>query len=507
MREVNMKHDVEAAFAASELATFFDKKQKKMFEIFKRPGRWMITAGASPDKNWPYPDGMISASNGKAIDVQIALEYKRPNEGVHGVLTALGQAFAYISKGYQGTAIVIPEDYPGCSNPATQIINFINCANSMAPIGVYTYKPNQIVPGSVSFKGNLEEKRTLKFHSGKVKKVASTSRDSTLWVHFREGSSEYDDVYKYCYTARQLDETKRENFARYKIPPELKAALIRKGITEPYMFLSNSVNDSKAKNRTWRAFWFKYMAHCGALQIYDKMGTTYKVHEDNSKIKALSGKYRVFFTQNKKDLVNKLNAGTITEDNAWEKFAENVHNRAHSYRVDIEAFTYGIGFVNSDFKLTELGFRYINSCTSVGPFSDLPKRIFAGACLNNGNMNVFLQFLHMVTEDNIKINHLKWTKELKDKGGNIIGYKFDEKEYCEDIENEFVKLHIIKKTTGRGGKKRPALKAEVRLLKMLEITDAQYRVGTGLPIDWGKVQSINDYFNSNKLNELDTCNY
>ena len=70
--------------------------------------------------------------NGRKEDVQIALEYKRPNETVHGILTAIGQAFAYISKGYQGAVIVIPDSYPSCSDPAAQIINFINTANSKA---------------------------------------------------------------------------------------------------------------------------------------------------------------------------------------------------------------------------------------------------------------------------------------------------------------------------------------------------------------------------------------
>lgn len=501
-----MNHDVEAAFAASELADIFDKKQKKMFKIYKRPGVWTITAGISPDRNWPFPDGMISASNGKKGDVQIALEYKRPNETVHGVLTALGQAFAYISKGYQGAVIVIPDSYPSCPNPAAQIINFINAANTKAPIGVYTYKSSLIAPGKVSFKGNLKEERALDFHSGGIKKIAGASKDSTIWVHFREGSSEFDDIYKYCYTAKQMDESKPESFAAFSIPAELEAALKRKKIADIYEYLSSSVSESTAKNRIWRAYWFEYMAHKGVLTLYDKVGTTYKIHEENSKIKTPSGKYRTFFTQNKKYLVDQLNAGTISEDSAWETFADNINKRAHSYRIDIEAFAYGIGFVNSDFKLTELGFRYVNSCKR-DPFDDLPKKIFAGACLNNGNMNVFLQFLHSVTEEKLSINNLEWTNEVKDKKGNIVGYKFDDKSYTDDVEKEFVKLHIIRKTTGRSGKKRPALKAEIHLLKMLEITDGKYRVGAGLPIDWGKVQSINDYYNLNKLGELDNCNY
>ena len=235
-----MNHDVEAAFAASELAAIFDKKQKKMFKIYKRPGVWTITAGTATDRTWPFPDGMISASNGKKGDVQIALEYKRPNENVHGVLTALGQAFAYISKGYQGTAIVIPDSYLSCPNPAAQIINFINAANAKAPIGVYTYKSSLIVPGKVSFKGNLKEERALEFCTGGIKKVAGASKDSTIWVHFREGSSEFDDIYKYCYTAKQMDESKKESFASFTIPNELDAALKRKKIADIYaIFLLN----------------------------------------------------------------------------------------------------------------------------------------------------------------------------------------------------------------------------------------------------------------------------
>ncbi len=502
-----MNHDVEAAFAASELADIFDKKQKKMFKIYKRPGEWTITAGASPDKNWPFPDGRISASNGKKKDVQIALEYKRPNETVHGILTALGQAFAYISKGYQGAVIVMPDSYLSCRNPAAQIVNFINAANAKAPIGVYTYKSSLIAPGKVSFKGNLKEVRALDFHSGEIKKVEGVSKDSTIWVHFREGSSEFDDIYKYCYTAKKIDESKSESFTPSLIPAELIAALKRKKIIDIYAYLSHSVSSSTVKNRIWRAYWFEYMAHKGVLTLYDKVGTTYKIHKECSKIKTLSGEYRIFFTKNKKTLVDQLNAGIISEDEAWEIFAENIRNRAHSYRIDIEAFAYGIGFVNADFKLTELGFRYVNSCADGDPFDDLPKKIFAGACLNNGNMNVFLQFLHRVTEDELSIDNLKWSNEVKDKKGSVVGYKFDEKEYTEDLEKEFIKLHIIKKTTGRSGKKRPSLKAEICLLKMLEITDRQYRVGAGLPINWGKVQSINDYYNLNKLDELDTCNY
>ena len=251
------------------------------------------------------------------------------------------------------------------------------------------------------FKSNLEEKRPLEFHSKSIKKVDGISKDSTIWTHFREGSSEYDDIYKYCYTVKQLDESKSELFTEFSVPLELEEALKRKKIKNPYTYLSNSVAVPTTKNRVWRAYWFKYMAHKGVLTLYDKDGKKYKVHEENSKIRTLSGNFRAFFAKNKKKLVDMLNEGIITEEEAWEQFAENIKNRAHSYRIDIETFTYGIGLVDSEFKLTELGYRYVNSCTSGDPFENLPKKIFAGACLNNGNMNVFLQFLHRITENEL----------------------------------------------------------------------------------------------------------
>lgn len=104
------------------------------------------------------------------LQAKFAIEYKRPNEGLHGVLTALGQAFAYISKGYQGAAIVIPDKYPTCSDPAAQIIKFINAANSKVPIGVYTYKFALIAPGSVSFKG-IKENKPLTFFLVRLKRL------------------------------------------------------------------------------------------------------------------------------------------------------------------------------------------------------------------------------------------------------------------------------------------------------------------------------------------------
>lgn len=60
-------------------------------------------------------------------------------------------------------------------------------------------------------------------------------QDSTIWTHFREGSSEYDDIYKYCYT-KQLDESKPELFTEFSVPL-IKEALKRKNKKSSYIFI------------------------------------------------------------------------------------------------------------------------------------------------------------------------------------------------------------------------------------------------------------------------------
>lgn len=507
-----MDHHVEAALAGSELADLFENN-KGMFKIFKSPSPWTVIAKASPDRNWPYPDGMLTASSvttsgkiSKTKEIQIALEYKRPNEGVHGVLTALGQAFAYISKGYQGTVIVIPETYPACQNPAKQIIDFINSANKDASIGVFTYDPKTVI-GCKSFKGKLKEERPLKFKKSRITRVYGASSDSTLWVHFREGSSEFDDIYKYCYEAKQLDESVPESFTGYRIPQDLKDALKRKSVGDEYIYLSNSTYSVDAKNRIWRSYWFKYMATEDVLTLFDKSATgAYSVHDAKTKIKKLDGTEREFFKVVKKNIVDELNSKKITEKDAWEIFAEKVHDRAHSYRIDVEAFAYGINFVDEEFKLSELGFRYVNSSAG-DAFDNNTRLIFAGACLYYGNYNVFLQFLYNFTEEELSKDALHWTAAKVDKtSGNIIGYTFLNQNYRQDMDDKFQNNHLIKKskvrvTTGTGNP-RPPLKAEFSLMSLLELTESSGRVGVGVPINWTKVQEINDFFRAKKFDEL-----
>ena len=98
-----MSHDVEAAYASSEVAELITLNQAHYFGSMGTRGAWSVFAGREGGHQWPLADGVLSAQNTSTNDVNIAFEFKRPNEGVHGILTALGQSYAYLEKGYDAS--------------------------------------------------------------------------------------------------------------------------------------------------------------------------------------------------------------------------------------------------------------------------------------------------------------------------------------------------------------------------------------------------------------------
>ncbi len=138
-----MSHDTEAAYASSEVADLIMINQNSYFGTMGTSGAWSVFAGREGGHKWPLADGVICAQNTTAPDVNIAFEFKRPNEGVHGTLTALGQSFAYLEKGYDASVMVIPECYSSHSAPGNHIKRVIDAASPDVPISIYTYStPN-----------------------------------------------------------------------------------------------------------------------------------------------------------------------------------------------------------------------------------------------------------------------------------------------------------------------------------------------------------------------------
>ena len=138
-----MSHDTEAAYASSEVADLIMKNQGFYFGNMGTTGTWSVFAGREGGRQWPLADGVISAQNTTVPEINIAFEYKRPNEGVHGILTALGQSLAYLEKGYRASVMVIPEKFSSHMDPGGHIKRVIDTTVPDIPRSISTYsQPN-----------------------------------------------------------------------------------------------------------------------------------------------------------------------------------------------------------------------------------------------------------------------------------------------------------------------------------------------------------------------------
>ena len=109
-------HNSEAAYASAEIASIIQERQDRFFNGLGVSGAWSLYAGREGGCRWPLADGVISATNPNKR-VNIAFEFKRINEGVHGILTALGQSYAYLEKGYDASVMCFPGRYSSNNNP------------------------------------------------------------------------------------------------------------------------------------------------------------------------------------------------------------------------------------------------------------------------------------------------------------------------------------------------------------------------------------------------------
>ena len=126
-----MSHDVEAAYASSEVAELIMQNQTHYFGTMGIAGAWSVFAGRKGGHQWPLADGVLSVQNTTSNDVNIAFNFKRPNEGVHGILTALGQSYAYLEKGYDASVMVIPERYSSHSAPGEHVRRVIDAVSQI----------------------------------------------------------------------------------------------------------------------------------------------------------------------------------------------------------------------------------------------------------------------------------------------------------------------------------------------------------------------------------------
>ena len=202
-----MSHDLEASYAAAEVASYFLKAPASCFAT--PPALNTLSAYAAREgKNvWPHADGVVElaiTTGGHSKEYSVALEFKRPNEGLHGILTAIGQSHAYLRKGYAGSVIVIPDRYTGLLDSGTYVKEVLDLTSKTSAIGVFGYKPPDMSKPS-PFEGRLTLSRALSVDAAPpIAAPVHLARTETQWAHVREGSTDPDAFFKYLQAVKLL---------------------------------------------------------------------------------------------------------------------------------------------------------------------------------------------------------------------------------------------------------------------------------------------------------------
>ena len=206
----------------------------------------------------------------------------------------------------------------------------------------------------------------------------------------REGSTDPDAFFKYLQAVKLLG-----GGGIAPVTPSISAPMrdaierVRRG-TDPEKYLSNCPNDGLA-DKAWRHFWFRYVLHGDAIAGWAQTPDgQYVPNPEPSHILRSDGKGRKLFFAGRADSVKErmaaaLNAATKNEDTALEELVRNYFTRAHSYREDVDSGCEHLGFVDSDGRLTDSGYRFVDACERYGnPNEGLPRAIFLTALLGEG---------------------------------------------------------------------------------------------------------------------------
>lgn len=487
-----MSHDLYASWATTELSRLIKTAPNI---LLTGPGPFNnVTAFANREsgRTWPIADGRIS------IDVnpnkfELAIELKRTNEGLHGILTAVGQAQAYIHKGYSGTAIIIPNNYDSFPNPGAYLTTLLNYTKSDFNIGVFSYDVPDLTNASPFF-NKITCHRQLGL--GVAQRIVPgnillSQKSTTQWAHLREGSSESHAFFKYLQIAKQLNLLTPTEPAP-NLPTRLIAAAVRLNPgRDPLKFLSNAPG-GEFHDTIWRNFWFNNILTHDVATIWDNSTGVYIANTAPTELFLSDNTPKMFFSGRsdsiKDKIVEELNAGQISEDQAWDKFATNIHNRAHSYREDIDSGLEHLELIQSDGKPSDLGYRFVDACERTNDFhSGTPWLILGASILKNGSLAAFLHYIYKVSEEKFKVNPLAFT--------NIVNghHQFDQDQYLDFLRDELANtLNVMNTASLRGGTARKAFQGEFAILRKFDFI-SKFRIGVGLEINWPLVQEFLDY--------------
>lgn len=487
-----MSHDLYASWATAEVTRMITASPEILFSA-AAGANLSVFANRESGRKWPIPDGRISAEvqNDK---YEVAIELKRTNEGLHGVLTAIGQSHAYLHKGYSGSAIIIPNTYDSFPLAGNYVSDVIARTKSDLPIGVFTYDvPDTTNPSP--FYNKIKCLRKIGLTNQSIIPTGtflSNQKSSTQWAHLREGSTEAFAFMKYLQTAKQINATNPVIISP-NIPQELLDAVGRiKPLVDPVKYLSNA-NGIELHDQIWRNFWFDNVLIYNVATIWIKQGNTYIINAAKSKLKLKDGTFKLFFASRsdskKSKIVNDLNKNLISEDKAWENFAINIHKRAHSYREDIDSGLAHLGLIDSYGKPSETGYKFVDACERTNDcYTGKPHMIFGASILQTGSLGAFLHYVYKVSEIEFKKNPLAFSKEVN--GRKV----FETNKYLLFIRNELANtLKVMNTASIRNEKnKRKPFQGELAILRNFAFVSS-FRIGVGLEVNWPLVQDFLSY--------------
>jgi len=492
-----MSHDLYAAWATTEIVRNIKENPMLLFRENVDAAALTAYANRESGRSWPIPDGRISA-NIQDKNIEIAIELKRTNEGLHGILTAIGQSQAYLHKGYSSSIIIIPESFSSHNHPGEYIKQVIDQTNRQIPIGVFSYaEPDTDLTSPFLDKLTCHRPIGFDINSHYRPELYLSKASNTQWAHLREGSSEAHAFFKYLQTAKRISSniSDIEPGILY-LPPELIAAVNRITETDPLKYLSYAPGHS-LHDLIWRHFWFENIVTEEVSQIWSSTDP-YVVRGASSKLILDDGTFKKFFwgrTDSVKNrVVKELNEENIDENSAWERFANNIHTRAHSYREDIDSVLSHLGFLEDDGRPTDLGYKFVDICERTGDaYSGQAKKILGNAILKNGDLAAFLHYFYKISEEIFARDAFAFTSMNGDQ------YQFDNREYLNRIREILAnELNVMNTASMRGGQGRVPFQGELAVLSKFGFIGGsrrsnRFRLGNGLIINWPLVQEYLNY--------------
>ena len=503
-------HNAEADFAASEVARMLVADPSLCFDVATRPVTLSASASYEPSSaGWPKADGLISVLEGGAsVQRAIALEYKRTQEGIHGLLTAIGQAHGYLHKGYSGAAIVIPARYTSHGAPAEYVRDVLDEISESRSIGVFSYEaPDTTSP--IPFAGRIRCVRPLIFANGGVRLRATNQGPKTQWVHMREGSTTRDAFFRFLQVAKRLSAD--PGAPRPVLRPEIVAAVGRLAPGRDALEYVTNTADDRFLTRVWQHFWLEWLATPDVLTPWRLDGGTYSppgaktrvLRDDNADFSMLwEGRVNGL----KETIAAMLNRGEIDEARGWELFIggiqatgggqnkQGVRDRAHSYREDIDSALAQLQWIENDGIPTDQGYRYMTICERYGGANSQAAIDYMGATLiQTGRYASFLHYIHRLSERKFAEDPLAYTRTGPD--GKPVFTEDSYWEYLQDLETKLAdELRVLRKVSGRARPRvRTTFQVELTLLRNYGfVSTARHRLGVGIPIDWEQVvQALN----------------